>query len=113
MQRLMVRVLVIVLVHSAWWAGSGAFAAAVIDREHAALHLEGVGHHHHDDSVHLDDSIESTLHLAADSAGGTAALHETSLKLPQAPRYPPSADAHRPLAGALVEGPLRPPKPLI
>jgi len=44
-------------------------AAAAADAEHAALHLENVGHHHHDDGgYHADDTLASVMHVALDAS---------------------------------------------
>ena len=57
--------------------------------EHAALHWQEVGHHHHQDgSYHLDDSNDSAQHLLCDHLSATAAL------MVSAPRaFPPLASA--------------------
>lgn len=57
----------------------GATAHAVADLEHAALHWQEEGHHHHaDGSYHLDDSTESVQHVLSDHVSAAAALVASS-----------------------------------
>ena len=64
-------------------AGSTGEAA---DREHAAFHWQGEGHHHHDDGAyHVEDSSDSVRHLLTDHV--TASL---GLLLGTATSFPPT-----------------------
>lgn len=48
-------------------ARMGSTVNLLADPEHAALHWQGPGHHHHEDgSYHLDDSNGSAQHVVAD-----------------------------------------------
>lgn len=83
------------------------------DREHAALHWQGDGHHHHGDgSYHLDDSNESVQHVLSDHGSGAAGP-----SLSSSHGFPSvSSAARHSLAVGLVpqpflEGPIRPPRP--
>lgn len=56
-------------------ARAGSTVNALADLEHAVLHWQEEGHHHHEDgSYHLDDSNESVQHVLSDQVGATAAL---------------------------------------
>lgn len=48
----------------------GSTVNVLADLEHAALHWQAEGHHHHEDgSYHLDDSNESVQHVVTDHLG--------------------------------------------
>jgi len=60
---------------SAALAFVGLTADAPVDVEHAALHWQGVDHHHHDDGdSHPDDSPESVRHAVSDHASVSPGL---------------------------------------
>lgn len=53
----------------------GSTVAPLADREHASLHWQEEGHHHHEDGrYHLDDSNESAQHLLTDHLSTSAEL---------------------------------------
>lgn len=53
----------------------GSTVNVLADSGHTALHWQEEGHHHDEDgSYHLDDSIESVLHVLSDHVSATAAL---------------------------------------
>ena len=53
----------------------GSTVNALADMEHAALHWQGEGHHHHEDgSYHLDDSTASAQHVLGDHVSAVTAL---------------------------------------
>ncbi len=93
-------------------ARPGSTVNVMADFEHAALHWQGEGHHHHEDgSFHQDDSQASTFHVLSDHLTVTTALLPTSL------HHLPPSDAAR--SGVLhdarvpdpfLDGPLRPPR---
>lgn len=73
----------------------GSTVNPLADMQHAALHWQGESHHHHDDgSYQLDDSNESTQHMAAENLCFSLVI-ET----------PPSHDF--PLLGTTAPGGLR------
>lgn len=82
------------------------------DREHAALHWHGDGHHHHGDgSYHLDDSNESVQHVLSDHGSGTAGpLLSSPHRFPAVSRAARQHHAVGRVPHPFVEGPLRPPR---
>jgi hypothetical protein len=53
----------------------GSTVNAPADLEHATMHWQGEGHHHHEDgSYHLDDSNESMQHAVTDHLSASLAL---------------------------------------
>ncbi len=93
-------------------ARPGSTVNVLADLEHAALHWQEQGHHHHDDgSYQLDDSQASTFHVVSDHLTATNAL------LPAcSPHFPPSGSA-RPVGlhdgsvpAPFLDGLLRPPR---
>ncbi|WP_367180951.1 hypothetical protein [uncultured Piscinibacter sp.] len=82
------------------------------DTEHAALHWQQAGHHHHEDgSYHLDDSNESDQHVIADHVSASAALvtlvgHDFPSALSSSPRGLNEGRAPHPF----LDGLLRPPR---
>lgn len=109
-------VLLVVLFAMLWQsvalARPGSTVNVLVDLEHAALHWQEEGHHHHEDgSYQLDDSQASTFHLLSDHLTLTTAL------LPAiAHHFPPGACA-RPagvhdasVPDPCLDGPLRPPR---
>jgi hypothetical protein len=93
-------------------ARAGSTMNELADREHAALHWQEEGHHHHEDgSYHLDDSNESVQHVMTDHLTASLALAASSSH-----DFPPLGSA---APGGLrqaavpepdIEGPLRPPR---
>jgi len=104
--------LIAVLWQSVAIARAGSPVNALADPEHAALHLQEKGHHHHEDgSFHLDDSSESVQHVLSDNVNATAALpvsppRDFALQVSRAPGGWPDALPPHPY----LEGPLRPPR---
>lgn len=63
----------------------GSTVNAMVDPEHASLHWQEAGHHHHgDDSYHLDDSNESVQHVVMDHTSSSAVWMALS-----SPHFPP------------------------
>lgn len=92
------------------FARVGLSIESLADAEHAALHMQQEGHHHHGDSYHVDDSAESASHLALDHTGAPALSPDERVAV-----HVPSSSTVRTLevrAGPypFLEGPLRPPR---
>jgi hypothetical protein len=93
-------------------ARPGSTVNVVADLEHAALHWQEEGHHHHDDgSLHLDDSQASTFHVLSDHLTVTTAL------LPASSHHFPASASARPgglrdasMPDPFLDGLLRPPR---
>ena len=109
-------VLLVVLFAMLWQsvtlARPGSTVNVLADLEHAALHWQEEGHHHHEDgSYQLDDSQDSTFHILSDHLTMTTAL------LPAiSHHFPPSAST-RPaglqdasVPDPCLDGLLRPPR---
>lgn len=82
------------------------------DAAHAALHLQGAGHHHDEDGgVRPDDSTAALMHALGDSVGSPTALPvKAPLGLTVRPGLAPGGASQRPPAAPFIEGPLRPPR---
>ncbi len=86
-------VILVLLCAMLWQSAALAFvgltANAPVDVEHAAMHWQGVNHHHHDGGdSHPDDSLESVRHAVSDHASVSPALAAPPpppLVLPSAP----------------------------
>jgi hypothetical protein len=93
-------------------AHAGAPMSAVADLEHAALHWQEVGHHHHDDgSYHLDDSIASAQHMLTDHSSASVALVVTvSHDFPPLKAAAPGGLRETIAPSPTLEGLLRPPR---
>lgn len=109
-------ILLVTLLAMLWQATAlarpGSAVNVMADLEHAALHWQQEGHHHHEDgSVHLDDSQASTLHILGDQLTVTAALLPSSEQ-----HFPPSAAGQPGIPGdarvpdPFLDGLLRPPR---
>lgn len=93
-------------------ARAGSTMNVSVGLEHAVLHWQEVGHHHHQDgSYHLDDSKESAQHLLCDHLSATVAL------MVSAPRYFPPLTSAAPgsmretaVPDPTLDGLLRPPR---
>jgi len=93
-------------------ARPGSTVNVLADLEHAALHLQEEGHHHHDDGTfHLDDSQASAFHVLSDHLTVTTALLPAVLH-----HFPPSTSS-RPgglhdarVPDPFLDGLLRPPR---
>ena len=83
-----------------------------IQTEHAAMHLEGLAHHHDEDGVtYQDNSPESMAHMLADASNGTAALIQSSaLSLHFDLLPPPAVNAESAGPPPYLGGLLRPPR---
>ena len=92
-------------------ARSGISAEALADLQHAVMHWQDEGHHHHDDgSYHLGDSDESTRHLMADHVNVPALLLITRAPLLRLDEGAPGQWDARARPHPFVDGPLRPPR---
>jgi len=93
-------------------ARPGSTVNVLADLEHAALHLQEEGHHHHDDGTfHLDDSQDSTLHVLSDHLTATTALLPTvSHQFPSSDSAPPGGLHDARVPDPFLDGLLRPPR---
>ena len=84
------------------------------DLEHAVMHWQQEGHHHHDSGdYHVDDSDESTRHLMADHAGASAMLPATDLRFFRQDTGTHALLSARTSPHPYLEGLLRPPRPAV
>jgi len=109
-------VLFIVLIAMLWqsvaMASHGSTVNFLADREHAALHWQGKGHHHHDDgSLQVDDSNESAQHVITDHPSASlAVVVPSSHNLPALASAAPGG-LHAPhVPKPTLDGLLRPPR---
>ncbi|HSW08035.1 hypothetical protein [Aquabacterium sp.] len=112
-RRLVALLAMIALVwQSAAFAPAGVLPEVLASLEHASLHWQDEGHHHHGDgSWHVDESTESTLHVMADHVGSSPALHSTlTLTLTPVASESPPATGSCEVTAPFLEGPLRPPR---
>lgn len=63
-----------VLWQSVAMAGLAPAAQATTDSAHRLLHWQGKAHHHHESNITVDDSHESTHHVALDDGAQALAL---------------------------------------
>jgi len=90
----------------------GSTVNALADIEHAALHWQEKGHHHHEDgSYHLDDSKESVQHVVTDHLSASL-----EMAAPSSHHFSPLGSAapcglhETPVPNPTLDGPLRPPR---
>lgn len=90
----------------------GSTVNALLDAEHAALHWQEEGHHHHGDgSYHLDESRESVQHVVMDHTSSPAALvGASSPHIPPQGLTVPEDHPRAPAPDPALDGPLRPPR---
>ena len=83
------------------------------DPEHASLHWQATGHHHHHDgSFHQDQSDESLQHVSGDHVGGHLEVPSSiSHAFPPAGSVLPSAWHDAAVPDPFPDGLLRPPSP--
>lgn len=93
-------------------AHGGLRGSALGDLAHAALHWQGLSHHHLDDgSLQLDDSTESERHLATDHVCVSLAMAAPAAhQFPTLPSTAPRAAREAPAPTPTLDGPLRPPR---
>jgi hypothetical protein len=93
-------------------ARPGSAVNVLADLEHAVLHWQQEGHHHHDDgSFHLDDSPASTFHVLADQLTVTTALLPTvAHHFPPCVSEPPGGMHGARVPDPFLDGLLRPPR---
>jgi hypothetical protein len=109
-------VVVVMLAAMLWqsvaMARPGSTVNVLADLEHAALHWQEEGHHHHDDgSFHLDDSQASKFHVLADHLTiGTALLPAISHNLPPVSSSRPGGLDDTRVPDPFLDGLLRPPR---
>jgi hypothetical protein len=108
-----VALLVVSLLHHAFvMAGGGLMYHADEGIEHAVMHLQKAGHHHHDDgSLHEEHSDESARHLQSDGALASVAMPGTAAVVMAhafAELFASREDHRR--AAPFLEGPTRPPR---
>jgi hypothetical protein len=109
-------VLLVLLFAMLWQAVAlarpGSTVNVLADAEHAALHWQEEGHHHHEDgSFHLDDSSASTFHGLSDHLTlTTALLPAVSHHFPLGASPPPGALRDTRVADPFLDGLLRPPR---
>ena len=82
------------------------------EREHAVLHLQEAGHHHHDDgAVSIDQSSDSVLHLVSDHLPSASLdTFQSSVFVPDWCSSSPPTLVTAKLPYPVLEGPRRPPK---
>lgn len=90
----------------------GSTVNAWTDAEHAALHLQGKSHHHHEDgSFHLDSSTESAQHVVTDHLSPSLALSPPSSHgLPPLASFARSGLHDAVAPNPTLDGLLRPPR---
>lgn len=90
----------------------GSTISVLADTEHAALHWQEKGHHHHDDGTyHLDDSKASAQHVVCDHVTATSALLlAASRNFPPLGSTAPTGPHERFVPDPPLEGLLRPPR---
>jgi hypothetical protein len=93
-------------------APAGFLPELLADVDHALLHWQDEGHHHHDDgSWHVDESSESAQHMMADHVASSPALHSTlTWRWAPVASQSPAAACSGETAAPFLEGPLRPPR---
>lgn len=95
-------------------AGPMVFAGSEGDGEHALLHWQEAGHHHHgdgDSDLHEDDSVASKQHVLLDDALSSPALYTAQFQLTVDRSDNPLLIAdERPTPSPFVEGLRRPPR---
>lgn len=93
-------------------ARPGSTINVLADLEHAALHWQQEGHHHHDDgTVSLDDSKDSRLHVLSDHVTATTALlPASSHHFPGSASAPPGSLHDARVPDPFLGGLLRPPR---
>jgi len=109
-------VLLVILFAMLWQsvalARVGSTVNVLADLEHAALHWQEKGHHHHEDgSYHLDDSKDSAQHVLSDHVTATTALLVTaSHDVPPLGSAAPGGLHERLVPDPTLDGLLRPPR---
>ncbi|CAG1012708.1 hypothetical protein BURC_00238 [Burkholderiaceae bacterium] len=105
--------LIAILWQSLALARVGSTVNALADPEHAALHWQDEGHHHHDDgSYQLDDSNASVQHVLSDHAGTTPALMvAAAYHFPSLESATPRGVHETPVPDPTLDRLLRPPRP--
>jgi hypothetical protein len=93
-------------------ARPGSTVNVLADLEHAALHWQEEGHHHHEDgSFHLDDSQASKLHVLADHlTTATVLLAAVSHQFPPVSSSRPDGLYDTRVPDPFLDGLLRPPR---
>ena len=79
---------------------------------HVAVHIQGDGHHHHDDqTLHLDDNDSGSIHQHADASTYSLGLwQDTALHLVPVPLATVLSRADALWPPPLLDGLLRPPR---
>lgn len=110
-------ILLVMLVTMLWQtvavAQAGSMTNALADLEHASLHWQEKGHHHHEDgSYQLDDSIASAQHVLCDHVSATVAIVvSASHHFPCLGSAAPGGLHPTAVSGPTLDGLLRPPRP--
>lgn len=93
-------------------ARPGSTVNVLADLEHAVLHWQEAGHHHHEDgSFHLDDSQASKFHALTDHLTSvTALLPAISHNLPPVSSSRPVGLHDTRVPNPFLDGLLRPPR---
>ena len=107
----------VLLMTSFFWqalsvAGQAPLLAPSEEMEHAALHWEQTGHHHHHDgSLKVDDSTESVLHIAADGVtSAPPAWFDDPFRLETPGSAAPDMADTVSVPQPVLDGPRRPPR---
>lgn len=108
---ILIAMLFAVLWQSVALARAGITVEALADLEHAVLHWQNEGHHHHDDgSFHVGDSEESARHLMADHVSVPALLLHATAPLLRLDEDAPGLRGVHVRPHPFLDGPLRPPR---
>lgn len=84
------------------------------DASHEHMHLHNQSHHHDaDGSIAFDLSLASYLHMTFDSGAAATMVSLLPLQLLRTADVAPRASQDDALTSPFVEGPLRPPRPLV
>jgi len=108
---------ILILLFSMLWqsvamARMGSTVNVLVDVQHAALHWQEEGHHHHEDgSYQLDDSTASAQHLAVEQLSASMEMTApSSLDFPPMGPAAPDSRLKAPVSNPTLDGLLRPPR---
>lgn len=106
--------LMLLPLHSFAMQGGWLSTSDAYNLSHEIEHLEGISHHHHDDSTHYDESKESADHFADHAASAqTAALPSSITFLSPLLTFSSVISEHRNyIPDPILERPQRPPSSL-
>lgn len=81
---------------------------------HVFVHVQESSHHHHDDDglMHVDDAEGAIFHVHLGDGASVVLPSSSAMKLPVSPPQGPSQLVRLSLPAPLLDGLLRPPRPL-